>query len=1091
MTGPNVHRAGVNASLTLLLAIALLCGLTACERPTWEAADNTLNDLGVAQMGRFEYAAAHATFTKLVTQAPDWHEARINLAIATLNRQQDGDEKRALALASEVLDQDPTQVRALYLSGLVHLYVGEPELATAFFTRATDADPTDAYSAYFLGQSRLQATDYEGAARWLLQAVALDPYLRSAYWAGSQSLRRLGRNDEATRLLEDYQRFANNPAARVAGFSYKKMGPKADAQSITTPVPDKPAVRPPGALFATAQVFLQQALDAPQASAADVTGDGRADLYVTDGSSSFLFAATANPGDAHTSGFEPIEHPLTTLASGRTAAWGDVNDDGTLDVVFCGETTSEIRYQSPGVNNPGRWDEQVLLDHPCRALALFDADHDGDLDIFVTGPAGNELFSNNRDGTFRKLAEAFGLQGSAGRQVLVADLDSDRDADILVINETPPHNIWQNDRTWRYQAFDGYADLLSRPLRAVTVADADADGQVELYGADDHGVFAWQNPGATGRLILDAVKPSALAATDWDGDGQPELLVVESGSIRLVTGLTGTPATTIQVDGAAHTYALPMVLDAKSGPGLAVLDSGGGRWYAPGTGRFDFLTITPSGRSESDQMRSNASGIGTRLKVRVGTQWRVMSALDNHSGGGQSLTPVSIGLSGAPFADYVALEWTDGVSQTEIKLAAGAHQIVETQRQLASCPVVFAWNGHKFEFLTDVLGVGGLGFFVAPGETAPPRPFERFLLPPDSLQPLAGRYQVKLTEPMEENAYLDTASLLVYDVPAGWQLVLDERMGTGGPEVTGRPITFREVHVPASVTTATGLDVTTQTRTADLKAAPPGATDRRFVGLLAEPQVLTLTFDSNLPLTNAVLVADGWVEYGYSQTVFAAWQAGISYDPPTLEAQNADGHWKVVAEHFGYPAGMPRKMTLPLGALGPGTVALRLTSNMEIYWDRLVIVREEHLPDLATQVLRPATARVARTGFASRTTGPQKVPDYNYNQRTPYWDTKNLRGFYTAPGDVSELIAREDGALAIIGGGEEIHLEFPAATTAPAGTHRYLALEFRGWAKDMDLYTADGETVGPLPEPPGLSAADRASRNVLHARYNVRYQEGL
>ena len=190
MTGPNVHRAGVNASLTLLLAIALLCGLTACERPTWEAADNTLNDLGVAQMGRFEYAAAHATFTKLVTQAPDWHEARINLAIATLNRQQDGDEKRALALASEVLDQDPTQVRALYLSGLVHLYVGEPELATAFSpaqlmpTRPTPIRPIS--SASPACKRQIMKAQHAGCCRlWPLTLICAVPIGRvPSHYAG-------------------------------------------------------------------------------------------------------------------------------------------------------------------------------------------------------------------------------------------------------------------------------------------------------------------------------------------------------------------------------------------------------------------------------------------------------------------------------------------------------------------------------------------------------------------------------------------------------------------------------------------------------------------------------------------------------------------------------------------------------------------------------------------------------------------------------------------------------------------------------------------------------------------------------------------
>ena len=50
----------------------------------------------------------------------------------------------------------------------------------------------------------------------------------------------------------------------------------------------------------------------------------------------------------------------------------------------------------------GAWaSREFAHDAPCEAGAVFDADHDGDLDIFVTGPAGSELLNNNRDGSFR------------------------------------------------------------------------------------------------------------------------------------------------------------------------------------------------------------------------------------------------------------------------------------------------------------------------------------------------------------------------------------------------------------------------------------------------------------------------------------------------------------------------------------------------------------------------------------------------------------------------------------------------------------------------------------------------------------------
>ena len=67
------------------------------------------------------------------------------------------------------------------------------------------------------------------------------------------------------------------------------------------------------------------------------------------------------------------------------------------------------------------------------------------------------------------------------------------------------------------------------------------------------------------------------------------------------------------------------------------------------------------------------------------------------------------------------VDWPDGVYQTELSLATGELQrVVETQRQLASCPVLFAWNGERFQFISDVLGVGGIGFAIGPNEYAEP-----------------------------------------------------------------------------------------------------------------------------------------------------------------------------------------------------------------------------------------------------------------------------------------------------------------------------------------------------------------------------------
>ena len=68
-----------------------------------------------------------------------------------------------------------------------------------------------------------------------------------------------------------------------------------------------------------------------------------------------------------------------------------------------------------------------------------------------------------------------------------------------------------------------------------------------------------------------------------------------------------------------------------------------------------------------------------------------------------------------------------------------SRSIEETQRQLSSCPVLFAFDGRHFAFVTDLLGVGGIGTPTSPGVYDPPRPRENVLLPDGLLAIRDGR----------------------------------------------------------------------------------------------------------------------------------------------------------------------------------------------------------------------------------------------------------------------------------------------------------------------------------------------------------------
>jgi hypothetical protein len=192
-----------------------------------------------------------------------------------------------------------------------------------------------------------------------------------------------------------------------------------------------------------------------------------------------------------------------------------------------------------------------------------------------------------------------------------------------------------------------------------------------------------------------------------------------------------------------------------------------------------------------------------------------------------------------------------------------------------------------------------------------------------------------------------------------------------------------------------------------------------------------------------------------------------------------------VAGEFGYPAGMPRRMAFPLPPLPRGATALRIRTSQEIYWDRIAVAYAEPAPQVRRRVLPMRTAHLEKDGFARRTTGPQRAPHYDDGRRAPLADTRHPRGWYTAFGRVDPLVAAEDAAVAIFGPGEAVSVAFDApGEAAPEGWTRRLVLEARGWCKDMDLYTRDGETVDPLP------GAETPARARLHPRFNTRYASG-
>jgi len=1084
-----------------LIVLALLASF-ACKSPQPTISDEeiALNNRGVGLMGQFKYGEGHDVFSQLVDKYPNHPLFATNLAIATLNRQKTGDEQVALDILAKVLEANPDHQAAQYCSGLLQIYVGNEDAAYTHFSAVKD----DAYANYHLGQILANRGDVEGALAKYETVLAMDPYLRSAYYGAFRAYQQNGNADKARQMLADFQKLKDNPRAHLFEIKYTRMGPLAEVQTLgresiaTTDVE--------GQLFAEALAHgeasetWQAPAGTPSLTAVDFNGDGHLDL--------FQVAAMANEegsrnvvwlGDGKGQYTANSDHALQSSAAVNAVVWGDYDNDGLVDAYFCNDGPNRLWRQTA----LGQWEDVTESTGTANSNlatvegAFFDADHDGDLDLFLVNADGpNALLNNNRDGSFSDIAPDQGLDGDTreSRNVVVGDFDGDRDVDILVIHSQPPHQLFINDRLWNYRQVADYQALEETSIQAAYLTDLDGNGEFSLVTLGPEGkVSNWQ-PGPSGQwqstelFTLQAPPSSGAVFADFSGNGRAELIAATADGLGILH-LEETPRVT-SFSGPALRSIMPLADQGPKGYAIAGIDENGRLvTYPAGSGRAPFLSLSFSGKEDTGQaMRSNASGIGTEVAIRAGKHWTIGHNYPVMAAPGQSLQPLSLGMGGANQADFLALEWSDGVFQTELGLdGSKTHAITETQRQLSSCPVIFTWDGEKHRFVSDVLGVAGIGFALGDGNYSNPRPWEKFLMPSGVAKPKDGNYQLKITEPMEEAAYIDKAKLTRYELPQGWDMVIDERMNVAGPEPTGDPIYFKHQVLPTEVVNDRGETVTSQLEKADFKAAPIGPKDRRFLGRLAGHHQLTMFFDQPINPENSdpVLMADGWVEYPYSQTMFAAWQAKAAYEAPTLEARDDRGRWHTVHAQFGYPAGMPRRMALPLANLPKGTDALRLTTNLEIYWDRIAIAYSEPCPQarIIDQPLK--LARLVRSGFQKRTTGQQMLPNYEYASRTPLWDTRYMTGYYTREGDVLPLVQTEDDALAIIGPGEEIHLEFQATPNRSDRRIR-LVFEINGWCKDMDLFTKNGETLGPLP----TSGHPEIARKRLHSEYNTRYHSG-
>jgi hypothetical protein len=171
---------------------------------------------------------------------------------------------------------------------------------------------------------------------------------------------------------------------------------------------------------------------------------------------------------------------------------------------------------------------------------------------------------------------------------------------------------------------------------------------------------------------------------------------------------------------------------------------------------------------------------------------------------------------------------------------------------------------------------------------------------------------------------------------------------------------------------------------------------------------------------------------------------------------------------MGFPAGLPRTIVVDLtGKLPPGVQRIRIRTNLQIYWDQILVDNgADASSSLHESELPLASASLAFRGYPKQIDG--KTPGdltYDYQQISLTGPFQWPRGSYTHYGSVTPLLSKLDDAYVIFGSGDEIDAEFSDAALPALPPHwkRDYFFYANGYVKDMDFYEASPFTVAQLP----------------------------